>query len=102
MKIVKYETENEAEQIKNEHIAKGYILVEVSNVTEGNFLGFQETGWIEPEPETLLRDQLTRLETQNTELMLAVAELASVSETDKMETQIAIAELASIVMGGVA
>ena|GEM_PF-6405365 len=102
MKIVKYETEEEAEQIKNQQIAKGYILVEVSNITEGNFLGFQEVGWIEPEPETPLHDQITQLEAQNTELMLAVAELASVSETDKMETQLAIAELASIVMGGVA
>ncbi|OAB48262.1 hypothetical protein [Paenibacillus antarcticus] len=49
-----------------------------------------------------LTEQIANLELQNTELMLAVAELASVSETDKMETQLAIAELASIITGGVA
>jgi len=60
----------------------------------------------EPEKQPVfgkpLTEQIANLELQNTELMLAVAELAGVSETDKMETQLAIAELASIITGGVA
>jgi len=48
-----------------------------------------------------LEQENVLLKAQNIELMLAVAELASVSETDKMETQLAIAELASIITGGV-
>ncbi|UAT29397.1 hypothetical protein K7T73_12380 [Bacillus badius] len=49
-----------------------------------------------------LTERIVELESQNTELMLAVAELASAGETDKIETQLAIAELATLVTGGTA
>lgn len=42
MQIIKYTTEEEAEQIKQEKAAQGLILVEIANITEGNFLGFAE------------------------------------------------------------
>ena len=51
MEIVKYETEEEAEQIKANKVAAGFVLVEIQNITEGNFLGFQKIGWTPPEPE---------------------------------------------------
>lgn len=52
--------------------------------------------------EKPLTEQIADLVARNTELMLAVAELANVSETDKLDTQFAIAELASIITGGAA
>ncbi|MNP19942.1 hypothetical protein D3C76_1124950 [compost metagenome] len=60
-----------------------------------------------PEPEVPvyqkpLTEQIKVLEAQNSELMLAVAELDNTNESDKMETQLAIAELASMITGGVA
>lgn len=42
MRIYKYTTEEEAQQIISENKAQGLVLVEISNITEGNFLGFAE------------------------------------------------------------
>lgn len=42
MQIVKYQTEEESQKIIAEKTAQGLILIAVSNVTEGNFLGFKE------------------------------------------------------------
>ncbi|MCT4597476.1 MAG: hypothetical protein N4A50_06310 [Vallitalea sp.] len=43
MLIIKYDTEQEAELIKKEKTSQGYTLVEIANITEGNFLGFDDT-----------------------------------------------------------
>lgn len=42
MQIVKYQTEEESQQIIAAKQAQGLTLVEVANITEGNFLGFKE------------------------------------------------------------
>lgn len=51
----------------------------------------------QPEPES---DRLAELETENTALKLALAELAETQEADKLATQLALAELAELVAGG--
>lgn len=51
MQIVKYETEDEAQQIIAEKAAQGLILVQVQNISDGNFLGFMEPSEM-PEPHT--------------------------------------------------
>ncbi|WP_214813837.1 hypothetical protein [Exiguobacterium sp. s196] len=58
MIIVKYKTEQEAQQIIDEKQAQGLTLVEVSNITEGNFLGFVEN----PKNPTSLEEKVTQLE----------------------------------------
>lgn len=68
MIIIKYETEEEGKQIITEKSAAGYTLVAVQNVTEGNFLGFQEPGWVPPEPETPLLDKIN----DNTEYLIDI------------------------------
>ena len=45
-------------------------------------------------------EELQQLKQQNSELMFAIAELASANEKDKIETQLAIAELATTLTGG--
>lgn len=58
--------------------------------------------WIEYKDRELTpQEEIDQLKQQNSELMFAVAELASANEKDKMETQLAIAELASIMTGGI-
>jgi len=42
MQIVKYQTEDESQQIIADKTALGFTLIEVANITEGNFLGFLE------------------------------------------------------------
>lgn len=44
--------------------------------------------------------ELERLRVENTELKLAIAELAEANENDKTETQLALAELAALITGG--
>lgn len=65
MEIIKYDTEDEAEQIIADKTSAGYTLVEVQNVTEGNFLGFQPPDWIAPETE---ETQLQKAQKQLAEL----------------------------------
>jgi hypothetical protein len=72
MIIVKYETEEEADQIKIDKIGLGYILVEVSNITEGNFLGFQESGYVPPVQEQPLIAQVAELKSQNADIIFAL------------------------------
>lgn len=43
MLIIKYETEEEAERIIAEKNAQGFRLSEIANITEGNFLGFDDS-----------------------------------------------------------
>jgi hypothetical protein len=42
VQIIKYTTEAEVQQIIAEKQGQGMVLVEVANITEGNFLGFKE------------------------------------------------------------
>lgn len=75
MIIVKYETEAEAEANKAEKEAQGFKLTEVRNITEGNFLGFQEPGWKEPEYPKQLNEQYNQLKLQLAEANAATLEL---------------------------
>lgn len=51
---------------------------------------------LEPIPPT----EIDLLKQENTQLSIALAELAQANEQDKIETQLAIAELAELVIGG--
>ena len=42
MQIIKYITEQEAQEIIAEKTAQGLTLIEIANITEGNFLGFDD------------------------------------------------------------
>lgn len=42
MKIIKYQTEEEAAEIIARETANGLIMTAVSNITDGNFLGFMD------------------------------------------------------------
>lgn len=53
-----------------------------------------------PKPEPTPADKITALESENTALKLALAELAETQEADKLATQLALAELAELVAGG--
>ena len=67
MQIIKYETETEADKIKSDKQKEGYILISVSNVKEGNFLGFAKTEDLQviPNPEsTDVFEKLTQIETR--------------------------------------
>ncbi|MNW57374.1 hypothetical protein D3C74_351720 [compost metagenome] len=44
--------------------------------------------------------ELELLRSENTELKLAITELAEANENDKTETQLALAELAALITGG--
>ena len=64
MQIIKYETEEEKQTIITDKIALGFTLVEISNITEGNFLGFVESATIvetpiKPTTQDLLDNQMT-------------------------------------------
>jgi hypothetical protein len=77
MKIVKYETEAEAQTIIAEKVAAGMTLIEVSNITEGNFLGFAENSSEIPSTDTP-KTTVELLQDENTEIKLALAELAEI------------------------
>lgn len=63
MQIVKYTTEAEAQLIIAEKTGQGLILTDVSNITEGNFLGFKEPIEIPPVvPQSTVEDRLTNIE----------------------------------------
>lgn len=62
VKFFSYSTEEEAQKIKSEQAEKGYKLVEVQNITEGDFLGFVSTDWIPPAPATPESERLRELE----------------------------------------
>jgi hypothetical protein len=62
MQIVKYTTETEANKIIAEKEALGLTLIEVSNITEGNFLGFAESASELPKEKETIEDKLQRIE----------------------------------------
>ncbi|AEY64838.1 hypothetical protein [Clostridium sp. BNL1100] len=51
MIIIKYTTEEEGQQIIADKTSQGYTLIEVQNITEGNFLGFLEPNETLPEKD---------------------------------------------------
>ena len=66
MQIIKYQTEEEAQIIIAEKILQGFILTDVSNIGEGNFLGFTEEALIpivgnQPTNEEIAETQMTIL-----------------------------------------
>jgi len=90
MIIVAYTTDEEAEQIKADKAAEGYTLVAVSNITEGNFLRFEEPGWTPPVHEPALTAQVAALQEEMTNTQVALAEtyeqlLASQDETTTLQ-----------------
>lgn len=70
MIIVKYQTESEAEAIITEKTAAGYVLTNVDNVTEGNFLGF-----VEADKAPSSEPTLSEIKEQNLVIMDALATL---------------------------
>lgn len=62
MQIYKFETEQEAQQIKDEKASQGMILVAVSNITEGKFLGFMESSEVLTSDPVM--EKLTAIETR--------------------------------------
>ena len=76
MIIIKYGNEEEMNSIIDEQSAKGLILVEVTNVTEGNFLAFDDR-YVEPVmlsniPKPI-EEQLDKIKEDNLILMDALA-----------------------------
>lgn len=50
MVIIKYETQDEVQALTAAQTALGMHLVAVSNITEGNFLGFDDRDVVTPIP----------------------------------------------------
>ena len=66
MTIVKYDgTQAELDRIVTEKEIEGYALIQVQNITEGNFLGFAKEEDLQvipnPEPSVELQDTLDRI-----------------------------------------
>ena len=57
MVIIKYENESEVQGIINAQTALGLHLISVSNVTEGNFLGFDDRN-VAPPVQTYSNQEL--------------------------------------------
>lgn len=75
MVIIKYENESEKQLIIDEQTSKGLHLVAVSNITEGNFLGFDDRDVVQPVPQEQI-DMNTLMDNQLT-IMNAIADLYS-------------------------
>lgn len=53
MRIIAYDgTQEDMDRIISEQEKEGYILIEIQNITEGNFLGFSQTAYTPPEVPT--------------------------------------------------
>ncbi len=59
MQIIKYITEQEAQEIIAEKTAQGLTLIEIANITEGNFLGFDDKP---REAKTTVENRLENIE----------------------------------------
>lgn len=71
MQIVQYQTEEEKQQIIAEKTAIGLHLIEIQNITEGNFLGFDD----HPNPRPIMPnevDELTKDKVNMQEIMLDI------------------------------
>jgi hypothetical protein len=63
MQIVKYDgTTKEYDRIVAEKVAQGFTLTDVSNVTEGDFLGFKEPDEIKTPVQSSIETKLAALE----------------------------------------
>lgn len=67
MEIIKYSNEQEKQNIIQTKTAQGLILVEIANLTDGNFLGFMAPSDI-PEPKTPIEQRLDAIEAKLDEL----------------------------------
>jgi len=61
--IVGYTSEDEMNNLRQKYETEGYVLIEVQNVTEGDFLVFREPGWLPPAEAASLTDQIAALRT---------------------------------------
>jgi hypothetical protein len=68
MKIIKYVEESKIQSIIDEQTALGFKLVEVSNIGEGNFLGFDDRD-ITPTEKTPIEVQLQDIK-NNTDMII--------------------------------
>lgn len=66
MRIISYDgTKEEKERIEAEQAEEGYMLVEIQNIVEGNFLGFvDKDGYNPTPPPTPEATQLQQLQKQ--------------------------------------
>jgi hypothetical protein len=77
MQIVKYDgTQEEYDRIATEKTAQGLTLVAVSNITEGDFLGFKE-------PDEIKEPVQTDIETDIAELKIKVDEILQILQAVK-------------------
>jgi len=60
MLVISY-TPGEEEEIVREKTNAGYMLVEVQNILQGNFLCFREPGWLPPAEVVSLTEQIAIL-----------------------------------------
>lgn len=63
MQIYKYSTQEDYDRIVAEKAAQGFILTHVSNITEGNYLGFKEPEEIKPTLDAELKTLKEKLDT---------------------------------------
>lgn len=61
MEIIKYKNEEEKQNIIQTKTTQGLVLVEIANLTDGNFLGFMAQSDI-PEPKTPIEQRLDAIE----------------------------------------
>lgn len=73
MVIIKYDKEEDAQRIIDEQLAKGLQLVEVSNISEGNFLGFDDRAIQSPTLPPTKDEQIAILQQDNLIIMDALA-----------------------------
>jgi hypothetical protein len=77
MQIVKYDgTQEEYDRIVAEKTGQGLTLVAVSNITEGDFLGFKE-------PDEIKEPVQTDIETDIAELKIKVDEILQILQAVK-------------------
>ena len=62
MEILKYSNQDEYEKLIAEKTAQGLVLTNVSNVKEGNFLGFKELSELKTPIEQKLEEISTKLD----------------------------------------
>lgn len=70
--IFKYETEEEKTKIIQEQTATGLLLVEIMNITEGNFLGFSPDPLAPVKP---IEQEVSELKAENATLNQQLAQV---------------------------
>lgn len=98
MIIVKYTTVEEKEQIINEQVSKGLELVSVANITEGNFLGFEDpTTFVIYQPKLELEEEVSDLK-----LKIAQEKADNITTFEALRSDLEITKLAldELLLGG--